>query len=207
MLMRCFNRFQNLKFVVVVVPVLVSCGHSIAVTSTPSPANVYFVDANGARTSLAGQTPLLLKSPKDGGSRYVLEVEKTGFVPRVLVIEQPHPFGSNTRVSVALTEQNKDWFSSALTGAFSTDASALVNEFVELKTRIMERDSAKVKKLEAQMKARFEGFAVFNALMGEFYLGQKNAAVATKYLQKAVELNPQDVGAKQLLLRVSPKSK
>jgi hypothetical protein len=186
---------------------VVGCGHTIALNSIPAAASVYFLDAAGNRVSLAGQTPLSLKEPSGGGPRYSLEIEKSGFVPRILVVEQPHPFGSDTQISVHLTEQNKDWFTTAMTGAFASETSALIDQFVELRTRIAERSAGRVKKLEAQMKEKFSGFSVFNAILGEFYFKSRNFPVATEYLQKAIELNPQDVESKLLLARIESRKK
>ncbi|MEY4064866.1 MAG: hypothetical protein RIR26_1074 [Pseudomonadota bacterium] len=186
---------------------LSGCGHTIALNSSPAAASVYFLDGAGNRVSLAGQTPLTLKGPPDGGPRYLLEIEKSGFVPRMLVVEQPHPFGSDTQISVHLTEQNKDWFTVAMTGAFSSETSSLIDQFFELKTRIAERSAGKVKKLETQMKDKFSGFSIFNALLGEFYFKLRNYPVATDYLQKAIELNPQDLESKLLLARIEARKK
>jgi hypothetical protein len=177
-----------------------ACGHTLVVTSTPAPANVYFLDSKGSRVSLAGQTPLVMKSPKDGSKRYFLEIDKVGFVPRTILVDQAHIFGSTSKVSVSLTEQNRDWFSAAMVGAFAGETSMLVSEFIELRTRIEEQDDAKVKAMEKQMKAKYSDFSVFNATMGAYYFSVKNGALAKKYLLKAVELNPQDATSKRLLV-------
>lgn len=191
------------------------CGHTLVLNSTPSAANVYYIDSNGARQGLLGTTPLTLNEPKDGGKRYLLELEKPGFVPHVISVDQSHPFGSETKIFVTLSEQDQEWFKTAFTGAFSTEASKLLNDFVELKTRIygfrffpnLEKNAQSVRKLESQMKSKFEGFSIFNALMGEFYFHRKNYANAIKYLEKAVELNPQDVESQLLLSQATKKKK
>lgn len=185
------------------VPLVNSCGHTLFLSSTPSGANVYYLSVNGERLSVAGQTPLTLKQPKDGGRRYFLEVDKTGFVPKSLFIEQSHPLGSDSIVSVSLKEQDKEWFYSSFSGSFSVQASQLINFFLELRSRITDNDVESVKKIEKQMNARYARFSTFNALLGEFYVKQGNIATAKKFLSRAIEVNPQDVDSRILLERLN----
>lgn len=183
------------------------CGHTLLVASTPSPANVYFLDEKGKRISLAGKTPLELSTPKQADNRYFLEIERTGFVPATIVVEQIHPFGSASSILVSLTEQNSEWFRDALVGAFSGEASSVISDFIELKTRISQQDDAEVKKLEKKMQAKYEKFSTYNALMGLYYFRKNNKPMAKKYLDKAVALNPQDASSKNLLAQMRSPSK
>ena len=122
-------------------------------------------------------------------------------------MQQAHPGGSSTSLSIKLKDQDKDWFLSSFAGAFSNEASELINTFIELRTRITDNDAASVQKLEKQLLPKFSRFSVFNALLGEFYQKQGNAAKAKSYYSKAVELNPQDVESRIALERMNPKSK
>lgn len=184
-----------------------ACGHTLVLSSSPPGASVYFLSASGERQTSAGQTPLTLTVPKDTEPRYYLEIEKIGFTPTSVYVEQAHPLGSSSEVSVKLVEQDRDWFMSSFSGAFSNEASELLNTFVELKTRITENDSANVLKMEKKLAAKFSVFSIFHSLMGEFYLKQGNTNKAKAYFSKAVEINPQDVESRLALERMTKRSR
>lgn len=192
-----------------------SCGHTLTLNSVPSSANVYFTDLNGTRHGLAGQTPLKLMQPKNGGKKYLLEIEKSGFKSHTLSIDQIHPLGSTTTISVTLFEEDEDLFNLAITGNFFMGATELLNDFVELKAKISQfkferqnRAAAQaVKKLEAKMKSKYDMFSSFNALLGDFYFHAKDTSLAIKYLNRALELNPQDAESRLILERASKQKK
>lgn len=199
---------------VVAVSLQCACGHSLTIDTIPSAANVYLTDLNGSRKELLGKTPLQLKQPKDGSSKYSLEIDKPGFRPYFVFFEQVHAFGSASTMDITLFEEDEIQFKNAFGGRFSTESSQMLNEFVELKTNISSykinpsaQSEKKVKALEKKMKSKYETFSSFNALMGDFYLHSKKQALASKYLKRALELNPQDVESKVLLERITKPSK
>lgn len=192
-----------------------SCGHTLTLKTVPSAANVYFTDLNGIRQGLAGQTPLKLSQPKNGGKKYLLEIEKSGFKSHLLAVDQIHLLGSVTTISVNLSDEDEDQFKSALTGSFSNEASGLLNAFVELKTKIAQfklnptnaAAAQVVKRMEAKMKSQYDVFSSFNGLLGDFYFHAGDKSQSAKYLKRALELNPQDSESRRLLEQVSKQKK
>lgn len=176
-----------------------SCAHVLQLSSQPAQVNVYSLNTNGTRRNQLGQTPLTLLGPQDNEDYYYLELEKAGFLPKLLIISQTHSMGSNSIVNVSLQPTNKEWYQTLTRGAFAGEANAVVSEFLELHTAMMEDSDAEIKKITDRMKEKYNKFSAFHSMLGAYYFSSKKLKEALTEYEKAIQIDPNNTDAVQML--------
>ncbi len=186
-------------FILLSLPLVLSCAHSLKIASNPTAVNVYYLNENGSRKGLAGQTPLFLSETRGNENFYFLEFEKMGFVTQTIVIPQSYALGSISSVTITMREQSKDWFETIARGAFAAQTNDIVTDFMELQTRIIEGSDADVKRLIDKLKSKYDTLASFHTLVGAHHYSKNRIGEARASYEKAIKIDSNNTDAIQMI--------
>lgn len=177
----------------------ISCAHRVLIKTEPSGARVRIIAKNGRPAAPLGATPLDLKALPESDIT-LLEVEKEGHLPKLLVI--PKMEGAVLTITTRLQPLSREFLAEKNRRDFAASLNTNLAQVFKLQALILSRKSDAVAKLEAQMREQWDDVSLFHSLMGNSFYLQGNFKEARKRYEKALALDPNNEEARTMLVNM-----
>lgn len=188
--------FQSFKFAMpFLLLVLVSgCAHSVTLNSAPKEAEVFVVQENGTRGGVLGKTPLTLS----GNNQTSFEISKSGFAS-VFVFLPESDLGRDVNLRIELPSLSEAWMEQLMLGGRTAAFENAASDLLTLQSLLFFKKEKEFLALSKKGEAKYGKLALFQVMMGNFYLSKKDYKNAQESFKKALDIDPANKEATSLL--------
>jgi tetratricopeptide (TPR) repeat protein len=177
---------------------LLSCASTLTLKSNPAGADVHALGEKGDRAQLLGQTPLQLPMESTRG----LEITKPGFLSTYVFLPKPGS-GQDTALTVNLQNVSRALVESLVKEKHPGLLDDAAYDLLELQAAATAGRETEVTGLVRKFETRYGKFVTFNLILGNFYFGRKDYRKSREHYDRALELDPENKDARQMLKLLS----
>lgn len=175
--------------------ILFSCAHQVRLETQPAGAQIFRAETNGSRGTQLGQTPINLSSI-DGSAIYIT---KPGYIDSVILLpDKDTPQYADYKI--ALQQQTEKHIEASI---FETQPQYLnntISEFLTFQSYINDpRKNSDAERFIEKNKVKYGRLSMFHVMVGHFYYFKKQPNEARASYNRALELEPGNDEAQQML--------
>lgn len=189
---------RRLWAMLALVPGLSSCASTLTLKSNPAGAEVHALGEKGERAQLLGQTPLQLPLESARG----LEVAKAGFLSTYVFLPKPGT-GEDTSLTVNLQNVSRTLVETLVKEKHPGLLDDAAYDLLELHTATTAGRETEVAGLVRKIEPRYSKFVTFNLILGNYHFAKKDYRKSREYYDRALELDPENKDARQMLKLLS----
>lgn len=188
--------FQSFKFVIpfLLLVQVSGCAHSVTLNSAPKEAEVFVVQENGTRGGVLGKTPLTLS----GNNQTSFEISKSGFAS-VFVFLPESDLGRDVNLRIELPSLSEAWMEQLMLGGRTAAFENAASDLLTLQSLLFLKKDKEFLVLSKKGEAKYGKLALFQVMMGNFYLSKKDYKNAQESFKKALDIDPANKEATSLL--------
>jgi tetratricopeptide (TPR) repeat protein len=168
------------------------------VTSVPNEAEVYVLKQNGERGPLLGKTPFVV-TPEMAAEVSAIEVTKKGFTTVYTLLPDINLPAKQT-YAIGLTPLSKEWLTQQVVSGNNEIISQSLSELMEFQNLIQNKKNTDAEDFMKKNKEKFKNVSSFQILCGLYFYQQKQYSLSKDHFQTAINLDPKNAEASEMLL-------